>query len=77
MRQELSIADMFSMHREKSPLVVVNEATARGLDLPIQAVFLWGTPKDPAKYLHMAGRTGRAGKKGIVITLVTVLSSSV
>ena len=53
------------------PLVVMNEASARGIDLKINVVFLWDLPKETASYLHMAGRTGRAGQEGMVVTLAT------
>ena len=49
----------------------MNEASARGIDLKINVVFLWDLPKETASYLHMAGRTGRAGQEGMVVTLAT------
>jgi len=48
--------------RETPPLLVLNEASARGIDLKINVVFLWDLPLETASYLHMAGRTGRAGQ---------------
>lgn len=43
----------------------------RGLDLPgISHVFLLDSTADPAAYLHAAGRCGRLGRKGTVVTLV-------
>ena len=50
---------------------VIGEKFARGLDIPyIQYVFISSPPTSPAAYAHLAGRTGRAGKKGIAITIV-------
>lgn len=49
---------------------MLNEVSARGLDLQIDVVFLWGLPAQTASYLHMAGRTGRAGRAGMVVSLV-------
>ena len=52
--------------RETPPLLVLNEASARGLDLKINVVFLWDLPTETASYLHMAGRTGRAGQASLM-----------
>ncbi|OZJ07001.1 hypothetical protein BZG36_00038 [Bifiguratus adelaidae] len=52
-------------------LLLATEFTSRGVDLPdISHVFILGIPKSIASYLHMAGRTGRFGRQGTVITLV-------
>ena len=45
---------------------------ARGLDIDdISHVFNYDLPLDPELYVHRVGRTGRAGKTGIAISLVT------
>ncbi len=45
---------------------------ARGLDIDdISHVFNYDLPNDPESYVHRVGRTARAGKNGIAITLVT------
>jgi ATP-dependent RNA helicase DeaD len=45
---------------------------ARGLDIDdISHVFNYDLPDDPELYVHRIGRTGRAGKTGIAISLVT------
>ncbi|KAF9969417.1 hypothetical protein BGZ73_008233 [Actinomortierella ambigua] len=50
---------------------IANEANARGLDLPnVSHVIVVGLPSCPSSYLHMAGRTGRFGKQGKVVTLL-------
>jgi ATP-dependent RNA helicase DeaD len=47
---------------------------ARGLDISdVSHVFNYHIPFDPQSYIHRIGRTGRAGKKGVAITLVTPL----
>ncbi|TPX59653.1 hypothetical protein SpCBS45565_g07674 [Spizellomyces sp. 'palustris'] len=52
-------------------LLTLTEWEARGLDLPsVTHVFILGPPSSPASYLHMAGRTGRYGRPGHVITLL-------
>ncbi|KAG0358131.1 hypothetical protein BG005_002725 [Podila minutissima] len=50
---------------------LAHESNARGLDLPgLSHVFIVGMPSTPSSYLHMAGRTGRMGKKGSVLTII-------
>lgn len=51
--------------------LVLTEHEARGLDLPkASVVFILGPPSSPQSYLHMAGRVGRAGRNGTVISLL-------
>jgi ATP-dependent RNA helicase DeaD len=52
-------------------VVVATDVAARGLDIDdISHVFNYGLPDDPEIYVHRIGRTGRAGKTGIAITLL-------
>ena len=53
-------------------VVVATDVAARGLDIDdISHVFNYQLPDDPEIYVHRIGRTGRAGKNGIAITLVS------
>lgn len=53
------------------PVLVATDLVARGLDLPgVELVVNYSLPEGPAPYLHRAGRTGRAGKPGVVVTLL-------
>jgi len=53
-------------------VLVATDVAARGLDIDdISHVFNFDLPSDPEFYVHRIGRTGRAGKKGIAISLVT------
>lgn len=55
-------------------ILVATDVAARGLDIKeVSHVFNYHIPFDPESYVHRIGRTGRAGKKGIAITLVTPL----
>ncbi|RLC93828.1 MAG: RNA helicase, partial [Chloroflexi bacterium] len=58
--------------RGRLALVVATDVAARGLDIEdVSHVINYDLPLNPEYYVHRIGRTGRAGKKGIAITLVT------
>jgi ATP-independent RNA helicase DbpA len=51
---------------------VATDVAARGLDIKsLQAVVNFELPHDPEIYVHRIGRTGRAGEKGIALSLYT------
>ena len=52
-------------------LMVATEVAARGLDIDdVPFIINYDVPDDPHMYFHRIGRTARAGKKGVAITLV-------
>src|SRR5262249_6665256 len=58
-------------HRSAS-LLVATDVAARGLDIKaLPLVISWELPLDPDVHLHRIGRTGRAGEKGLALTLCT------
>lgn len=53
-------------------ILIATDVAARGLDVvDISHVFNYHIPFDPDSYIHRIGRTARAGRKGMAITLVT------
>jgi ATP-dependent RNA helicase DeaD len=55
-------------------VLIATDVAARGLHIDgVTHVFNYHIPFDPESYVHRIGRTGRAGKKGMAITLVTPL----
>ncbi|MFC1953417.1 DEAD/DEAH box helicase [Chloroflexota bacterium] len=53
-------------------VLVATDVAARGLDIDdISHVFNYDLPEDPELYVHRVGRTARAGKTGIAISLLT------
>ncbi|OQA35287.1 MAG: DEAD-box ATP-dependent RNA helicase CshA [Candidatus Dependentiae bacterium ADurb.Bin331] len=60
-----------SFKNKEFNLLIATDVAARGLDVPdITHVINYGLPEDQESYIHRIGRTGRAGKQGVAITLV-------
>lgn len=53
-------------------VLVATDVAARGLDIKLlQAVINYELPRDPEIYVHRIGRTGRAGEKGLALSIFT------
>jgi ATP-dependent RNA helicase DeaD len=53
-------------------ILVATDVAARGLDIEsLSHVINWDLPNDRETYVHRIGRTGRAGRRGIAISLST------
>ena len=61
--------------REKSlRFLVATDVAARGIDIhELSHVIMYEPPEDHEVYIHRAGRTGRAGAGGEVVTMVDVI----
>lgn len=54
------------------PIVIATSVAARGLDVKqLKLVVQFDAPNHMEDYVHRAGRTGRAGNKGVCVTFVT------
>jgi hypothetical protein len=61
------LQDLRSRHLR---VLVATDVAARGIDVPtISHVINHGLPMKPEDYIHRIGRTGRAGRNGLAITL--------
>ncbi|MCL2549768.1 MAG: DEAD/DEAH box helicase [Methanimicrococcus sp.] len=68
--QRLRIMDRF--RKQKLKILVATDVAARGIDVnELTHVVNYDLPQDPESYTHRIGRTGRAGKNGIAITILT------
>ncbi len=58
--------------KDRVKVLVATDVAARGLDIEdISHVINYDLPYDVEYYVHRIGRTGRAGKKGVAISLIT------
>ena len=62
---------MQAFRKERLQILVATDVAARGIDVSeITHVFHYNIPEDISFYTHRAGRTGRAGSKGISLVLM-------
>lgn len=63
---------MSQFRNDKLKLLIASDVAARGLDVEgLDMVIHYDPATDAEHYVHRAGRTGRMGKKGTVVSLVT------
>jgi ATP-dependent RNA helicase DeaD len=72
MDQKMRTKVMDRFKRKMLQAIVATDVAARGIDVnDITHVINYELPEDPEVYTHRSGRTGRAGKSGICMSLVT------
>ena len=60
-----------ALRRGNVRILVATDVAARGIDVPtITHVFNYDLPKFAEDYVHRIGRTGRAGRNGLAVSLV-------
>jgi superfamily II DNA/RNA helicase len=74
--QRARMAALESFRNGTVQLLVCSDVAARGLDIPdVSHVINYDAPHHAEDYVHRIGRTGRAGKTGVAVTLATRLDS--
>ena len=72
MRQSARNRTLENMHKRKTKVLVATDVAARGLDVAgISHVINFDLPRGVEDYVHRIGRTGRGGRKGVAISLVS------
>lgn len=62
---------MEQFHSSHALILVCTDVAARGLDIKnVSHVYNFDVPKTSTDYIHRIGRTARAGKEGIAVTIV-------
>lgn len=71
--QEQREESINGFRKDKYNILVATDVAGRGIDVPnIALVINYDMPNTLDAYTHRIGRTGRAGKKGTAVTLLTV-----
>ncbi|WP_068316435.1 DEAD/DEAH box helicase [Polycladidibacter hongkongensis] len=69
-RSRMTMLDNFK--KGNIEILIASDVAARGLDIPsVSHVFNYDLPINPEDYVHRIGRTGRAGREGTAISIVT------
>lgn len=69
--QSRRMRSLDQLKRGKVDVIVATDVAARGLHVDnIELVVQADPPDDSKAYMHRAGRTGRAGRQGAVVTLI-------
>ncbi|MEN9435063.1 MAG: ATP-dependent helicase DbpA [Pseudomonadota bacterium] len=63
---------LIQFKQQSCQLLVATDVAARGLDIEdLPCVINYELPQNPDVYIHRIGRTGRAGREGLAINLLT------
>ena len=70
--QRLRNLTMSKLRRDETKVLVATDIASRGLDIEgLDLVINFEMPRRGEIYVHRIGRTGRAGEKGLAITLIS------
>ena len=69
---ETNPAERFDILHSQNQIVLCTDMLARGIDVPeVDLIVQFDFAKNPTDYLHRVGRTGRFGRTGHVLNIVT------
>ena len=72
LKQEMRTLVMDRFKAKKLNILVCTDVAARGIDVDaLDVVINYDVPQETEYYVHRIGRTGRAGKEGLSLTLIT------
>lgn len=71
-QQRARLKNLDKLKNEENIILVTTDVAARGLDIPsVNHVIHYQIPRNHDTYVHRAGRTGRAQKKGLSLLIVS------
>ncbi|XP_070543521.1 probable ATP-dependent RNA helicase DDX49 [Ptychodera flava] len=71
-RQRERMAALVKFKSSVAKILIATDVASRGLDIPsVQVVINHNVPSSPKDYIHRVGRTARAGRGGMALTLMT------
>jgi ATP-dependent RNA helicase DeaD len=63
---------MEMLHRKEADILICTDVAARGIDIDgVTHIYNYDLPKTSEEYIHRIGRTARAGKKGMAISILS------
>ena len=72
MSQPKRIAALNKFKSGERNILIATDVASRGLDIPsVDVVINYDVPQNSKDYVHRVGRTARAGRSGLAVTLVT------
>ncbi|KAF2738701.1 DEAD-domain-containing protein [Polyplosphaeria fusca] len=71
LRQPDRTSNLARYRAQAARILVATDVASRGLDIPeVALVVNYDVPRDPDDYIHRVGRTARAGRAGLSVTLI-------
>lgn len=69
--QRVRLASLGKFRGRRADILIATDVASRGLDIPMVGVVVnVGVPASPETYVHRIGRTARAGRKGLSVTIM-------
>lgn len=69
--QRVRLASLGKFRGRRADILIATDVASRGLDIPMVGVVInVGVPSSPDTYVHRIGRTARAGRQGLALTIM-------
>lgn len=69
--QRVRLASLGKFRGRRADILIATDVASRGLDIPMVGVVInMGVPQSPETYVHRIGRTARAGRQGLALSIM-------